>query len=139
MISIYIYRLFIRKTLLQAQESFVSIFVTGAIPRAVFGIGAANTLLPFLFCANDVKTRAANYQCDDNKNDNIRWCHTFTSLLAFFLAASREISRLRLIIRIARTAAKAATIAQPRIGIQIAPRVVPVKSVPKKYTKNPTE
>ena len=139
MISIYTYRLFIRKTLLQAQESFVSIFVTGAIPRAVFGIGTTNALLPFLFCANDIKACATDYQCYNNKNDNIRWCHTVTSLLAFFSAASREISRLRLIIKIARTAANAATIAQPRIGIQIAPRVVPVKSVPKKYTKNPTE
>ena len=72
MISIYTYRLFIRKTLLQAQESFVSIFVTGAIPRAVFGIGTTDTLLPFLFCTNDVKTRAANDQRDNHKNDNIR-------------------------------------------------------------------
>jgi hypothetical protein len=31
------------------QESFVLFLIAGAIPRTIFGIGATNALLPFLF------------------------------------------------------------------------------------------
>ena len=62
-----------------------------------------------------------------------------TVAVAFFSAASFLSSRSRFMIRAVRIPAKTRTIAHPTIGIQAVPKCAPVKRVPKKYTRKPTE
>lgn len=101
-----------------------------AFTAAGFGMGAADAFLSAPFCANDIKQGASYHYCYSYDNYNI--FHFTLRAASFFSSLSF------LMIREAKIATIASTIAQPTIGIQPSPNEPPVNSVPKKNTRKPT-
>ena len=105
--------------------------------RAGLTVGAADAFLARPLCLHNIGNRTADDKNYGDNRDN-RSRHYTLTFSSFFSEYSSASCLFFLAIRIAITAANIATIVQPRIGIQISPKLPPVKSVPKKYTTNPT-
>jgi hypothetical protein len=92
---------------------------------------ASDALFSFAFCSDDVGGSGADHQNDHGDYNDIGHLVTFvlSAFISFFVFRMMTV----------KTAAMAPTIAQPRIGIQSLPKLPPVKSVPKKNTRKPTE
>ena len=106
--------------------------------RALLCIRTADTFLPALFCAYDIEHCKSHDKNDGGDSNNIRRIHrailSFPQLKAYAALSCLFFS----IIKAVNRAAIAATMHHPRTGIQAAPKLPPVKSVPKKKTRNPT-
>lgn len=124
------------------------VFVT-ATASAVFAVlcltrttvGATDTFSTALFRFDNVEHRSADHERDHNDRYNFTCTHTVILLVYFyaFRAYSSLSSLFFLTISQVKIPAMASTISQPTIGIQAAPKFAPVNSVPKKYTRKPTE
>jgi len=105
---------------------------TVANSSALLCVRASHTFFTALLGTNDIEYRCANDQNDCGNCNIINNTHNYA------LRAYSALSCLFFLIIIkVKTAAIARVIAQPRIGIQTAPKLPPVKSVPKKNTRNP--
>ena len=104
-----------------------------AATRAGFAIRTANASLSLTLGVIDISNGTAQ-----DKRDYYYYNCIAVHTLAAFLCFSMAISRSFLIISVAITAPKIATMHQPRIGIHICAKPSPEMSVPKKYTTNPT-
>ena len=103
-----------------------------AISSALFRVRTADTCFTAFFRTNDIEYRRTNDQRNRGNCDIIHNSHTYT-----FSAYSYFGSFFCFIITAVNTAAIDTTIAQPTMGIQAAPNEPPVRSVPKKKTRNP--
>ncbi len=118
---------------------FIVVFVcfdvttaTATRSSALFCIRTTDAFFSALLGANDIEYRSANDK-HDSKN-----CYIIYDTHNYALRAYSALSCLFfLIIMKVKIAAIASTIPQPTIGIQAAPKLPPVKSVPKKNTRNP--
>lgn len=104
-----------------------------AVSAALLCIGTADTFLAPLFRANDIQYRGADDQHDGGNGNIINDTHTYA-----LRAYSAFCCLLVLTIIAVKIAAMPRTIAQPTMGIQAAPKLPPVKRVPKKKTRKPT-
>ena len=103
-----------------------------AISSALLRVWTTDTFFSAFPCANNIEYRSANdkhdrgdcYIINDTHNQTLRAYSALSCL--FFLTIIK-----------AKTKAIARMIAQPTIGIQAAPKLPPVKSVPKKNTRKP--
>ena len=108
----------------------------GATGLAHVAIGATNASFSLLFLLVKIESGKTDDQGDDKDRQIIKKRHTLATsrgLDAFFAS-----SRFRLRIRSTTSTASARTIPQPRMGIHALPKCAPLKSVPKKYTRNPS-
>ncbi len=104
-----------------------------ALSCTLLCIGTSDAFFTAFFCTDDIKNRSADYKhdnCDPNKINHIR---RYT-----LRACSALICLFRLTIIAVKITTIESTIAQPRTGIQAAPKPPPVISVPKKNTRKPT-
>ena len=108
-------------------------FVGAAVAAALLGVGTTNAFLSAFLGTNDIEYCRANDQCDRGDRYVINDSHNYT-----FRAYSAPSCLFFLMIITVKIAAIARTISQPRIGIQAAPKLPPVRSVPKKNTRNET-
>ena len=105
---------------------------TVATPSALLGVRTTDTFFSALFGANDIE-----YRCTNDKHD-CGDCYIINDTHNYAARAYSALSCLFFLIIIkAKIAAIASVITQPTIGIQTAPKLPPVKSVPKKNTRNP--
>lgn len=109
----------------------VSTFV--AISPALLGVRATDTFFTALLSANDIEYRSANNKHDGGDGYIINDTHNYTLRARSFFS-----SLFFLMITAVNIVAMESTIAQPSIGIQVAPNEPFVKSVPKKNTRKPT-
>ena len=97
-----------------------------------FGIWATDAALTASLCANDVE------YCSTDGQDDCCNCNIINDTHNYTLRAYSALNCLFFLRIIAvKIAATARTITQPTIGIQMSPKLPPVKRVPKKNTKNP--
>ena len=105
---------------------------TVAISSALLCVRTTDTFFTALLSTNDIEYRCANNKHDGGKRNIINDIHNYA------LRAYSALSCLFfLIIMKVKIAAIASVITQPTMGIQAAPKLPPVKSVPKKNTRNP--
>jgi len=102
-----------------------------AISSALFRVRTTDAFFSALLCANDIEYRRTDNQHDRGNCNVINESHNYA-----FRAYSALSCLFFLMIITVKTAAIAMVMAQPRIGIQTAPRLPPVRSVPKKNTRN---
>ena len=122
----------------------VLLFRTSTLARAArtaagFAVWAADALLPAFLCLEDITDGRADDQSNHKNQNDINGSHAdapFPYAYAF-RAYSALTCLFLLIITAAKMTAMVRTIAQPRIGIQAAPKLPPVISVPKKNTRKP--
>ncbi len=104
-----------------------------AVSAALLCVGTADAFLPPLFRANDIEYRGAYRQHDDGDGNIINETHSYAlraySAFCFLLVFT---------IIAVKIAAMPRTISQPTMGIQAAPKLPPVRRVPKKNTRKPT-
>lgn len=113
---------------------FTRVFAIAAGSAAAGAMRTAYAALATLLGSYNICKSTADYQCYYRNNNYIDRLHTDTLslFLASFASSSALSSLFLLIISITNTEAKAATIAQPRIGIHTAPRPTDEKIAPKK-------
>ena len=105
---------------------------TVAISSALSCVRTTDTFFTALLGANDIEYRRTDNQHDCGNCNIINDTHNYA------LRAYSALSCLFfLIIMKVKTKAIASVITQPTMGIQAAPKLPPVKSVPKKNTRNP--
>jgi len=104
----------------------------GAIPSTLLCVRAADAFFAALLGTYDIKCRRTNNQ--HNRRDCNIINHTHNYALRAYSALSCLFFLMIIPVKIATIPN---TIAQPTTGIQSAPKLPPVKSVPKKNTRNP--
>ena len=102
-----------------------------AISSALLRVRTTDAFFSALLCTNDIEYRRTDNQYDCGN------CYVINESNNYAFRAYSALSCLFfLMIITVKMAAIAMVIAQPRIGIQTAPRLPPVRSVPKKNTRN---